>query len=174
MAAAEQRTALNGRGKARIGRAKQRQGRAWRGVAEGEQCLEMICEGKASQGAETQRVEMARRGTALHRMAAELNGYDQRRHAKDYNGIEPYGTAMASGRRAEKSKGMALRCMGSDARRWLSNDTGSNGKDAQRCAERCNDEQRNGKERLRNARDEHGREKQGQGSARIGNDPQGQ
>lgn len=83
-------------------------------------------------------------------------------------------SAMASGRRAEKSKGMALRCMGSDARRWLSNDTGSNGKDVQRCAERCNDEQRNGKERLRNARDEHGREKQGQGSARIGNDPQGQ
>lgn len=35
-----------------------------------------------SQGAETQRVEMARRGTALHRMAAELNGYDQRRQAK--------------------------------------------------------------------------------------------
>lgn len=47
-------------------------------------------------------------------------------------------SAMASGRRAEKSKGMARRCMESDARRWLSNDTGSNGKDAQRCAATSN------------------------------------
>lgn len=58
---------------------------------------------------------------------------------------------------------MALRCMGSDARRWLSNDTGSNGNEGQRGAARCSDEQRNGKERLRNAGEEHGREKQGHG-----------
>ena len=78
-----------------------------------------------SQGTEMQGAETICRGMAMHCVAAALDGYDQRRQAKDRDGIDSsredwqgHGTAAngyatASSRRDEKSNGMALRCMGS-------------------------------------------------------------
>lgn len=62
------------------------------------------------------------------RQAKECNGIDLSRHDSQGLGPAVNGHATASSRRAEKSNGMALRCMGSDARQVPSNDTGSNGR----------------------------------------------
>ena len=103
-----------------------------------------------SQGTEMQGAKTICRGMAMHCVAAALDGYDQRRQAKDRDGIDSpredwqglgmaaNGYATASGRRDEKSKGMALRCMGSDARQGLGNGSCSNGMEGQRCAAMSN------------------------------------
>lgn len=73
---------------------------------------------------------MTRRDLRRSRTDTRSQGIEWLRPEKTGKGLQRLSgacSAMASGRRDEKSKGMALRCMGSDARRWLSNDTGSNG-----------------------------------------------